>query len=91
VGFSGKAAPARAIDHTQAALFVDFFKYSGQTGDSLFWRGTVDLPDLGSLLTRFLGKTKTDVELAEFAQKHSINWIITQPPMPIWSAMPKNC
>jgi Na+/proline symporter/signal transduction histidine kinase len=64
----------RAIEHTQAALFVDVFKYSGETGDSLFWRGTVNLPDLRSLLTRFLGKTKADEELSDYAQKHKINW-----------------
>ncbi|MBW2704823.1 MAG: histidine kinase [Deltaproteobacteria bacterium] len=64
----------RAIEHTQAALFVDVFKYSGETGDSLFRRGTVNLPDLRSLLSRFLGKTKADEELAGYAQKHNINW-----------------
>jgi Na+/proline symporter/signal transduction histidine kinase len=64
----------RAIEHTQAALFVDVFKYSGETGDSLFRRGTVNLPDLRSLLSRFLGKTKADEELFGYAQKHNINW-----------------
>jgi Na+/proline symporter len=64
----------RAIEHTQAALFVDVFKYSGETGDSLFRRGTVNLPDLRSLLSRFLGKTKADEELSGYAQKHNINW-----------------
>jgi Na+/proline symporter/signal transduction histidine kinase len=64
----------RAIEHTQAALFVDVFKYSGETGGSLFRRGTVNLPDLRSLLSRFLGKTKADEELAGYAQKHNINW-----------------
>ncbi len=64
----------RAIEHTQAALFVDVFKYSGETGDSLFRRGTVNLPDLRSLLSRFLGKTKADQELSGYAKKHNINW-----------------
>ena len=64
----------RAIEHTQAALFVDVFKYSGETGDSLFRRGTVNLPDLRSLLSRFLGKTKADEELSGYAEKHNINW-----------------
>ncbi len=64
----------RAIEHTQAALFVDVFKYSGETGDSLFRRGTVNLPDLRSLLSRFLGKTKVDQELSGYARKHNINW-----------------
>jgi signal transduction histidine kinase len=53
---------------------VDVFKYSGETGDSLFRRGTVNLPDLRSLLSRFLGKTKADEELSGYAEKHNINW-----------------
>ncbi len=65
---------ARAIEHTQAALFVDVFKYSGETGDSLFRRGTVNLPDLRSLLSRFLGKTKAEEELSGYARRHNINW-----------------
>jgi Na+/proline symporter/nitrogen-specific signal transduction histidine kinase len=64
----------RAIEHTQAALFVDVFKYSGETGDSLFRRGTVNLPDLQSLLSRFLGKTKATEELSDYARRHNINW-----------------
>jgi Na+/proline symporter/nitrogen-specific signal transduction histidine kinase len=64
----------RAIEHTQAALFVDVFKYSGETGESLFRRGTVNLPDLRSLLSRFLGKAKADAELSGYARRHNINW-----------------
>jgi signal transduction histidine kinase len=64
----------RAIEHTQAALFVDVFKYSGETGDSLFRRGTVNLPDLRSLLTRFLGKSRAEEALSGYAEKHDINW-----------------
>ena len=64
----------RAIEHTQAALFVDVFKYSGETGDSLFRRGTVNLPDLRSLLARFLGKTRADSALSGYARKHNIDW-----------------
>ncbi|NNL75133.1 MAG: histidine kinase, partial [Desulfobacterales bacterium] len=63
-----------AIEHTQAALFVDVFKYSGETGDPLFRRGTVNLPDLRSLLSRFLGKTRADAALSGYARKHNINW-----------------
>lgn len=64
----------RAIEHTQAALFVDVFKYSGESGESLFRRGTVNLPDLRSLLSRFFGKAKADEELSGYAEKHKINW-----------------
>jgi signal transduction histidine kinase len=64
----------QAIEHTQAALFVDVFRYSGETGDSLFRRGTVNLPDLTSLLARFLGRKKAEEELSGYAAKHDINW-----------------
>jgi len=62
----------RAIEATQAALFVEVFKYSGDTGDSLFWRGTASLPALQSLLRRFLGKNRADNALADYAEKRNI-------------------
>ena len=64
----------RAIDHTQAALFVDVFRYSGKTGESHFWRGTANLPDLKSLLIRFLGKRRTDAALADYADERKLSW-----------------
>ncbi len=64
----------RAIDHTQAALFVDVFRYSGETGESHFWRSTANLPDLKSLLVRFLGQRRTDRALANYADKHKLSW-----------------
>jgi Na+/proline symporter/nitrogen-specific signal transduction histidine kinase len=64
----------RVIEHTQAALFVDVFRYSGEAGDSVFRRGTVNLPDLKSLLARFLGRTKAEEELSGYAERHNINW-----------------
>jgi Na+/proline symporter/nitrogen-specific signal transduction histidine kinase len=64
----------RAIDHAQAALFVDVFKYSGETGDSQFWRGTANLPDLRSLLQQFLGQKRADAALASYASRHGLNW-----------------
>jgi hypothetical protein len=73
VGVSILSRP-RAIDHTQAALFVDVFRYSGETGESHFWRGTANLPDLKSLLVRFLGRRRTDAALADYADKHKLSW-----------------
>ena len=73
IGVSVLSRP-RAIEHTQAALFVDVFKYSGEAGDSAFRRGTVNLPDLRSLLARFLGKIKADEALSGYAEKHNISW-----------------
>jgi signal transduction histidine kinase len=62
------------IEHTQAALFVDVFRYSGEAGESHFWRGTANLPDLKSLLIRFLGQRRTDEALADYADKRKLSW-----------------
>jgi len=64
----------RAGEYTQAALFVDVFRYSGETSESHFWRGTAHLPDLKSLLVRFLGQRRTDIALADYADKHKLSW-----------------
>jgi len=73
VGVSVFSHP-RTIEHTQAALFVDVFRYSGEAGESHFWRGTANLPDLKSLLIRFLGQRRTDAALADYAAKHKLSW-----------------
>ncbi len=65
---------ASAIEHTQAAFFVDVFKYSERPEKSSFWRGTASVTDLKSLLRRFLGKKKTDKELSFYAKEHNIIW-----------------
>ncbi|MEJ2095590.1 MAG: sensor histidine kinase [Deltaproteobacteria bacterium] len=73
VGVSVMTTPS-AIEHTQAALFVDIFKYSGDKEETLMWRGTASLPDLKSILTRFLGRVKTEEALQSYAAKSRINW-----------------
>jgi signal transduction histidine kinase/Na+/proline symporter len=54
-----------AREHTQATLFVDVFKYSEELGAS-FWRGTASLPDLESLLARFLGSRRAKEALERY-------------------------
>jgi signal transduction histidine kinase len=71
IGVSVLSRP-RVVEATQAALFVDVFKYSGETGDSLFWRGTASLPALQSLLRRFLGRSRADDALADYARKRNV-------------------
>jgi signal transduction histidine kinase len=73
IGVSVLSRP-RAIDHTQATLFVEVFKYAGETEDSLFRRGTASLPALKSLLQRFLGRDGADHELAEYARRRNVSW-----------------
>jgi Na+/proline symporter/nitrogen-specific signal transduction histidine kinase len=65
---------ASAIEHTQAAFFVDVFKYSEKYERSSFWRGTASITELTSLLKRFLGKRNTDKALSAYAVSHNINW-----------------
>ena len=65
---------ASAIEHTQAAFFVDVFKYSEKYEKSSFWRGTASITDLTSLLKRFLGEQNTDKALSAYAASHNINW-----------------
>lgn len=62
-----------AIEHTQATLFVDVFKYSAEIERSSFWRGTASIPALKSLLGRFLGQQRADEALMNYAHKHNIN------------------
>ncbi|UCD80667.1 MAG: histidine kinase, partial [Desulfobacterales bacterium] len=73
IGVSVLSRP-HAIDHTQAALFVEVFKYAGETEESLFWRGTASLPALKSLLQRFLGRNRADHALTEYARRRNVNW-----------------
>ncbi|MCZ6862014.1 MAG: sensor histidine kinase [Alphaproteobacteria bacterium] len=61
-----------AVERIQAALFVDVFEWAGERG-SQFWRGTATVPDLKALLTRFLGRRRTDRAFNEFAATRKIN------------------
>ncbi len=63
-----------AIEHAQATLFVDVFK----VGDGLKplptgW-GTASVPDLRSLLKRFLGEERTDEALSAYAKAQNMDW-----------------
>ncbi len=61
------------MEHTQAAMFVDIYRYVGRVHDSSVWRGTAYLPDLVLLLERFLGKERTEAALENYAMTHGIN------------------
>src|SRR5881396_2024224 len=54
VGVSLAASPS-VDEHRQASLFVDVFRQGGEAGGARFWRGTASVPELRSLLARFLG------------------------------------
>jgi Na+/proline symporter len=55
------------MEQTQASLFVDVFRYSEENEGSVFWRGTANVPDLTSLLIRFLGKDRTENALKQYS------------------------
>ena len=63
-----------AREHTQAAMFVDVYRYMGRVHDSSVWRGTAYLPDLVSMLERFLGRERTEAALDNYAMAYGINW-----------------
>ncbi|HZM36833.1 MAG TPA: sensor histidine kinase [Burkholderiales bacterium] len=54
-----------AEEHRQASLFVDVFKRPPEGGQARFWRGTASVPDLYSLLARFMGIDAAAAALAE--------------------------
>jgi Na+/proline symporter/nitrogen-specific signal transduction histidine kinase len=62
------------IEHSQAALFVDVFKYTGGIEVSPTWRGTASSKELHILLRRFIGKQEADAAFTRYANIHQINW-----------------
>ncbi len=63
-----------ALEHSQAAMFVDVFHFSQEAEESVLWRGTALIPDLRLLLERFLGKDRTVEAMEAYAQSRDINW-----------------
>jgi len=63
-----------ALEHTQAALFVDVFEYSEDVGRSYVWKGTASVPGLRSLLERYLGRKRAHKELTRYAVAHHVDW-----------------
>ena len=59
-----------AFEHSQARMFVDVFHLSQEAEESLMWRGTALIPDLKSLLERFLGRERMQEVLEQYAQNH---------------------
>jgi Na+/proline symporter/nitrogen-specific signal transduction histidine kinase len=66
-GVSLFTRPTR-MEHNQAILFVDIFKRSAADSEALLWPGTASLPDLQSLLGRFLGRRNAEYTLKRYFQ-----------------------
>jgi signal transduction histidine kinase len=67
IGVSLFTRPTR-MEHNQAVLFVDIFKRSAADSELLLWPGTASIPDLQSLLGRFLGRRKAENALNSYFQ-----------------------
>jgi Na+/proline symporter/signal transduction histidine kinase len=61
------------MEHKQASLFVDVFKYQDDVEKPSFWRGTGVMEDLSALLARFLGKESATKALRTYAQKEQLD------------------
>src|SRR5439155_9666606 len=73
VAVSLSASPS-ADEHRQASVFVDVFRNTGEGGGARFWRGTASVPDLYSLLARFLGTGAADTSFSEYAAAKGLHW-----------------
>ena len=58
-----------ALERSQAALFVDYWRGAGREEDRL-WRGTAQVADLVQLVGRFLGEARTREAFAAEARRH---------------------
>jgi Na+/proline symporter/signal transduction histidine kinase len=65
---------ASTIEQTQAALFVDVFKFSELSAGSVIPRGTASSLELKSLLERFLGKNRARKAIREYRQVQGVEW-----------------
>jgi Na+/proline symporter/signal transduction histidine kinase len=73
VAVSLSASPS-ADEHRQASVFVDVFRHTGEAGGARFWRGTASVPDLYSLLARFLGTANAEAAFGEYAAAKGLRW-----------------
>ena len=67
------ASTSDAMEHTQANLFVDVFKFAKKPDGTHFWRGTAFIPDLRSLLAAVLGENRASEIISDYARRHDID------------------
>jgi Na+/proline symporter/nitrogen-specific signal transduction histidine kinase len=67
-------ASASADEHRQASLFVDVFKQGGESGGARFWRGSASVPELYSLLVRFMGAASAEEAFRDYAAAKRLRW-----------------
>ncbi|MFT2008419.1 sensor histidine kinase [Pontibacter sp. 13R65] len=57
-------------ERNQAEVFVDIFKYSSVFESSIVWKGTAYIPDIRSLITKFLGEQRAQEALDAYAAQY---------------------
>ncbi|GAB4417892.1 MAG: ATP-binding protein [Bacteroidia bacterium] len=72
VGISLFTTPS-ALEHAQANLFVNIYKYEGNEREATLWRGKAYLQDIRMLLNRFLGEERARELLEGYARRNRIN------------------
>ncbi|HEY80611.1 MAG TPA: histidine kinase [Anaerolineae bacterium] len=61
-----------ALEHRQAALFVDIFRHVGGSEQVQIWRGEASPLDLQTLMQRFLGRSRAEQLLSEYARTRGV-------------------
>jgi signal transduction histidine kinase/Na+/proline symporter len=67
------ASRPTALEHNQAVLFVDVFKYSTTYESSPVWKGKALITDIRSLLITFFGEANTTQSLHSFSQENKLD------------------
>ena len=62
-----------AIEHNQAALFVDIFKYDTSYERSVAWRGKALITDIVTLMSKFFGKPRAERALTLYARRNKLS------------------
>lgn len=61
-----------SIEHNQANLFVDVFKYSTSHDSAVVWRGSARMNDIKGLLNSFVGASKSERLLRLFSARNKV-------------------
>ncbi|MBC8153236.1 MAG: histidine kinase, partial [Bacteroidetes bacterium] len=64
--------PQSSLDHAQAVLFVDVFRYARTGEQSVTWNGQALITDLRSLLATFFGDERTRRTLDRFSRRNHL-------------------
>jgi len=68
-----------AAEQAQAARFVDVFRRGSEGLDVHFWKGTASLPDLQTLLARFLGPERAGSAMTGYARRRGYDTASAMP------------